>query len=72
MSAISYKAKPFVALDPNFLNHSSTKRVEVAMKIELGNLKNKSTLLESSWEFLQNPETRINQRSSSTNYINCQ
>lgn len=53
MSAISYKAKSFVTLDPNFLNYTSTKGMEVPVKIQLGNLANRSTLTKVKNEIIK-------------------
>lgn len=38
MSTVSNKTKAFISLDSDFFNHSSTKRMEVAMEIELSDL----------------------------------
>lgn len=38
MSTVSNKTKAFVSLDSDLFNHSSTKRMEVAMEIELSDL----------------------------------
>ena len=43
MGTISHKTKAFISLDPNLLNHSRTKRMKVAMEIELGDLQTKKT-----------------------------
>lgn len=39
MGAVSHKTKSFITLNPNFLYHSCTKAIKVAMEIELCHLK---------------------------------